>query len=462
MVQNVPPEDAPTPQRLRRTHSSPTVIEMLKKLSLASILRKNKKIETANDERSLKTMAHVEDPEGHPQPGSEMASLVTIDSANMKLLRIPSYFSTLREWIYLSLAQELAEAELKEKLKRKAASDTDTQSPEETLRTKWRCMDGSNLVEKVAGVYSPLEFAQSLFDTELHVSVPLPFFLNKNLQILIDEASTLPTLKSNPLPGESKGVYILDIEKLADRFGRELSITCSQWSEAALNMFKFQQARDAQGDSGEHGAWYDEHFNFFNVQRQRDELYDAWKSVELRFRKEHRSEKTRFKLDHHEDAFRDARNAHQLKQEILALFPAQAPKFPQNNNRGTSGNYNKSFSKPPSRFQASSQPFSSGSGRSSSSTSNCLICTERGHTVFFHQNSPTASKFLGGKPAWSKCTSRGLVTPDNQPLCILWNVRGNRSNCSHPKDERAHMCSFCGSKDHHALSWVCRTNPVSP
>ena len=117
MVQNIIMEDAPTPQRLRRTHSSPTVIEMLKKLSLASILRKNKKIETANDERSLKTMAHVEDPEGHPQPGSETASLVTIDSANMKLLRILSYFSTLWEWIYPSLAQELAEAELKEKLK---------------------------------------------------------------------------------------------------------------------------------------------------------------------------------------------------------------------------------------------------------------------------------------------------------------------------------------------------------
>jgi len=31
------------------------------------------------------------------------------------------------------------------------ASDTDTQSPEETLRTKRHCMDGSNLVEKVAG-----------------------------------------------------------------------------------------------------------------------------------------------------------------------------------------------------------------------------------------------------------------------------------------------------------------------
>ena len=36
MVQNINPEDTPTPQCLCRTHSSPAVIEMLKKLSLAS------------------------------------------------------------------------------------------------------------------------------------------------------------------------------------------------------------------------------------------------------------------------------------------------------------------------------------------------------------------------------------------------------------------------------------------
>ncbi|KAF8803999.1 hypothetical protein BYT27DRAFT_7017997, partial [Phlegmacium glaucopus] len=103
-----------------------------------------------------------------------------------------------------------------------------------------------------------------------------------------------------------------------------------------------------------------------------------------------------------------------------------------------------------------SQPFSQGSGRPSLSNSTCLICAERGHTVFFHQDSPTPVKFLNGKPAWSKCTGRGLVTPNNSPLCVAWNLQGARSSCSHPKDERAHLCSFCGSKEHHALSWTCR------
>src|SRR6266700_1222501 len=100
--------------------------------------------------------------------------------------------------------------------------------------------------------------------------------------------------RCNPLPGESKGIHILDIEKLSARFGKELSLTCSQWSEAAVNMFRFQQARDEVGDEGEHAAWFDNHFNFFNVHKDRDELYEAWKVVELELRKDHRSQNLAF------------------------------------------------------------------------------------------------------------------------------------------------------------------------
>ncbi|KAF8811593.1 hypothetical protein BYT27DRAFT_7049843, partial [Phlegmacium glaucopus] len=308
------------------THSSPNVIQMLKSLSLASILQKNKKIEAENDARSLKTLAHAEDPVSNPHPGSETASLITIELENLNRLKVPSFYSSFREWIYPSLANFLADEELKDKedkLKRKVASESaDIRTTEEILRAKRRCMDGSNQVERIIGAFTPLEFAQSLFDTELHVAVPLPFFLNKNLQILVDEASTLPTIKSNPLPGESKGIHILDIEKLSGRFGKELSITCSQWSEAALNMFKFQQARDKTGDDGQHAAWFDEHFNFFNVHRDRDELYDAWKCIELRLRKEHRSHKTSFNPADHDNAFREAASSHKLRLEFQGLLTA--------------------------------------------------------------------------------------------------------------------------------------------
>lgn len=56
-----------------------------------------------------------------------------------------------------------------------------------------------------------------------------------------------------------------------------------------LNMFKFQQAHDKLGNTGDHAAWFNNHFNFFNVQQDQDELYDAWKSVELDLRRDHRS-----------------------------------------------------------------------------------------------------------------------------------------------------------------------------
>ncbi|KAF8805786.1 hypothetical protein BYT27DRAFT_7103707, partial [Phlegmacium glaucopus] len=267
-----PLPQAPIPPRVHRTHSSPTVIQMLKSLSLASVLQKNKKIEAENDARALKTLAHEEDPIANPQPGSETASLITIEFENLNRLKVPSFYSSFREWIYPT--------------------------------------------------FTPLEFAQSLFDTELHVAVPLPFFLNKSLQILVDEASTLPTIKSNPLPGETKGIHILDIEKLSIRFGKELSLTCSQWSEAALNMFKFQQARDKKGDDGLHASWFDDHFNFFNVHRDRDELYDAWKNIELRLRKEHRSHKTSFNPGDHDNAFREAAASHKLRLEFQGFLTA--------------------------------------------------------------------------------------------------------------------------------------------
>ncbi|KAF8951558.1 hypothetical protein BDZ97DRAFT_1684206, partial [Flammula alnicola] len=161
---------------------------------------------------------------------------------------------------------------------------------------------------------------KSLFDTEGCVSVPLPFFLNKNLRVIIDEAATLPTMKSNPLPGKTKGISILDIGKLSDRFGKELTLTFSQWSEAAENMFDFQQQRDKKGEDGQHSAWYNDHFNFFNGQRKKNELYDAWKSVELEFRQEHRSVYDEFELKDYVDAFKACEGAAKLKAEMQDLF----------------------------------------------------------------------------------------------------------------------------------------------
>ena len=194
-----------TPQpRIPHTHTSPAIIQLLKSISLPNILQKNKKIEADNNARSAKTLNNALDPEGHPQPGSEATSLITNDPNDLACLQIPSFFASVRDLIYNSLARRLTDDELKEKEEKKR-KDNDV-STEDLRLSKRRCMDGTNHVERVVGEPIPIEFSQSLYDTELCVAVPLPFFLTWNLQSLIDEASTLPTVKSNPVPGESKGI----------------------------------------------------------------------------------------------------------------------------------------------------------------------------------------------------------------------------------------------------------------
>ena len=101
--------------RVPRTHTSPAIIQLLKNLSLPNILQRNKKIEAENDARSAKTLNNALDPTAHSQPGSEVASLITIDPEDLARLRVPSFFASVRDFIYNSLARHLANEELKEK-----------------------------------------------------------------------------------------------------------------------------------------------------------------------------------------------------------------------------------------------------------------------------------------------------------------------------------------------------------
>ena len=112
---------------------------------------------------------------GHPQPGSEVASLITIDPEDLARLRVLSFFASVRDHIYNSLARCLADDELEEKEEKKRKDDN---IPAEDLRlSKRHCMDGMNHGERVVGEPIPIEFSQFLYDTEICVAVPLPFFL---------------------------------------------------------------------------------------------------------------------------------------------------------------------------------------------------------------------------------------------------------------------------------------------
>ncbi len=109
-------------------------------------------------------------------------------------------------------------------------------------RAKRRCRDTADEKPRIIGSQTQIAFHQILYDTDDFVSIPLPFFTNKDLRYLMDHASTLATMKANPNPGESKGTWILDIPGLSVMFGEELSISYSEYSEAAPNCFRFHKS----------------------------------------------------------------------------------------------------------------------------------------------------------------------------------------------------------------------------
>jgi hypothetical protein len=461
----IPPQ-IPQP-RIRRTHKDDFISSLLSKLSLREKLFKNKEIEDKNKDRELTNFNHHMDPAAYPQPGSEIASFITIDEADVRDLKDPSilarFMNTVPDFLLLRITREnRADKEEREKRKLEELSSlTSDISPE----AKRRRMDGSKAAERVIGTQRDIEFSDILFTTNAHVPIPLPFFRNANLRYIIDQAATLPTTKSNPLPGETKGQFILNISDMirgakgCKSFGEELSLDFGEWSEAAQNCFRFHQMQDRDGDMGPYATWWSSHFNFFNSQEDKISQYNAWKDLELKLRREYRTEPTKFDVNHYAMKYEAAKTTYELKLLIEKQNPSLAPPA--------------TGSAPPRRdgpFRPSSrggktggdhyQPFPQGS-RSPRHPVCCILCGELDHAVAKHYNDGnTPTKFADGKQTWARILNGALCAPNGKELCINYNVRGIIVICSHPDGGRAHLCSFCGSKSHYAFSWTCRSRPT--
>src|SRR5271168_2434321 len=89
-------EDLP---RARRTHKDVFISSLLSKLSLCEKLSKNKDIEDQNKMRELKKFNHHMDPALYPETGSENASFITINDAELKDLKDPSVFARFSNFI---------------------------------------------------------------------------------------------------------------------------------------------------------------------------------------------------------------------------------------------------------------------------------------------------------------------------------------------------------------------------
>jgi hypothetical protein len=81
-------------------------------------------------------------------------------------------------------------------------------------------------------------------------------------------------------------------------------------------MWSFQISRDKLGSEGDHATWFEKHFNFFNMLNKRDELYDAWKVMELEFRQDHRSRHLKFSATDYDKALGLTEESHKLRKEF--------------------------------------------------------------------------------------------------------------------------------------------------
>ena len=464
----VPDQGPPVPPRVRRTHKDDFISSLLGKLQLREKLVKNKEIEDQNKARELKTYNHHLDPASHPEPGSETASFITIDESDLTDLKDPSVLNRFMAVIPDFLLFHINHENRAEKEKRKP--DESNTSAEISQEAKRRRMDGNRAAERVVGTQRAIEFSEILFTTNIHVPIPLPFFRNENLRYLIDHAAMLPTLKSNPISGETKGQFILNVADLTKGtrerkgFGEELSLDFGEWSEAAENCFRFHQMQDKDGDNGLYAHWWADHFNFFHVQEDKISQYEAWKELDLKLRREYRTGPTKFDVNHYAAKYETAKTTFELKALIKEQTLNGVKDLPfRRDNTYRQPFHGGRFAGPPTtNFRdtrnPSTQPMLFPPGSRSSHPACCLLCGENGHPVGKHYSEGSIpTKFSDGKPTWAKITNGKLCAPNGKEICINYNI-GN-TNCNHYEGMRAHLCSFCGSKSHHALSWVCRARP---
>ncbi|KZT24143.1 hypothetical protein NEOLEDRAFT_1032298, partial [Neolentinus lepideus HHB14362 ss-1] len=97
-------------------------------------------------------------------------------------------------------------------------------------------------------------------------------------------------------------------------------------------------------------------------------------------------------------------------------------------------------------------PFQMGGG-GDPSTSICLVCARKGHMV----PGCTMGQFAGGGQVFAEARNGSLfMRGRDEEICRRWNAAS--SNSCHQTDHpaRRHICSFCGSGNHHAFSWSCK------
>jgi hypothetical protein len=130
----------------------------------------------------------------------------------------------------------------------------------------------------------------------------------------------------------------------------------AEWSEAAYNCFRFYSGHDIHGPDGSYASWWDKHFGFFNLQKDKVKYYEAWRSLELELRQEFYSQPTSYDGAYYARRYDIIKNIFDAKSDFASMISTSQ-----------SGSYR--------NLNASSASFPEGSGKVSSPAC-CILCGE--------------------------------------------------------------------------------------
>ena len=88
--------------------------------------------------------------------------------------------------------------------------------------------------------------------------------------------------------------------------GQRGSLKCSGW--------------DIHGPTSSFALWWDKHFGFFNLQKDKVKYYNAWKSLELKLHQEFYSQPTHYDGAYYACKYDIMKNVFDVKSEFASMF----------------------------------------------------------------------------------------------------------------------------------------------
>ncbi|KAF6761720.1 hypothetical protein DFP72DRAFT_879434 [Ephemerocybe angulata] len=389
------PWAANAPERRRKTHTTFSIIQFFKSLSLKDRLEKNCAIERENGIRMQRKYAKLCAGQDAFDENDDAASMITIEEEEKALLTEPMMYDAYKDLMPKYLVLELVQRFTGRPLKRKAdgfdCSRSGSEPPLKSMKSE----------PDVQSQAAEPKFTAALLLAESRQPLPITWYSNKALNIIRnrkalrgDAAAALEHWDVNEILA-SKDDTLVDAGMTSE--------TCEnfeQYTECAENHNQAYALLDSPG-STTYSDWAVAHHAFFTSRVDSIEMYEFWKQQEKQIR-DARARTPSFDRPAYEEGYRQCQR-----------------------------DYDKDI---------------------------CILCAHRGHSVEEHDVFKHPKTLPDGKDYWARKKSTGSSNlfdrSLNKNVCMAFNRAGIR--CDHG-NWRLHCCSFCGSSGHHALSWTCRS-----